>query len=381
MDETSKEKADLAAKLDKVNLRLDEVSDMLKRTEKELTLEQEKSRDLARSFERERKSLEAEGDKFKRLYESMYHQYNQELRTWEENLSAMEKQRDDREAVFAEETRRKERVVSDLSEQLKESEDRIQELYVELERVRESNEDLRQHSEQSFSRLVVSMEEKFEETMKAEKEQMELAFKQKMRDHDLYDRLAAGGIGRTTAGATGSASPMSSAGSRANSRRPSLVKIESMSELMALKAPSLESLDTMEAEEVKEKFVVLLDHFYAAVDEIRTLRSRMNKSQEAIDALEIDKLRFEESFKRTIVMQEQQENLMSQRIQDLTNKLLVAEKNYRQLKERRHSRKSSIAKQQQQQALQQAREQREHRDRDRDKLAASQSDSALTNQD
>ena len=43
-----------------------------------------------------------------------------------------------------------------------------------------------------------------------------------------------------------------------------------------------------------------------------------------LDAMEIDKIRFEETFKRTIVMQEQQENLMSKRIQDLTNKLQVS---------------------------------------------------------
>ena len=41
-------------------------------------------------------------------------------------------------------------------------------------------------------------------------------------------------------------------------------------------------------------------------------------------------------------MQEQQENLMSKRIQDLTNKLQVSEKTVRQLKERKHSRRHSI---------------------------------------
>ena len=43
---------------------------------------------------------------------------------------------------------------------------------------------------------------------------------------------------------------------------------------------------------------------------------------------------------------EVQENLMSKRIQDLTNKLLVSEKTVRQLKERKHSRKHSLARQQ-----------------------------------
>ena len=87
----------------------------------------------------------------------------------------------------------------------------------------DANEALKHHSEESFSRLVVSMEEKFEESLKAEKEQMELAFKLKAKDHDLYDRLAN--------------SPITT---RANSRRASLAKISSMSDLLALKAPTLE---------------------------------------------------------------------------------------------------------------------------------------------
>ena len=105
-------------------------------------------------------------------------------------------------------------------------------------------------------------------------------------------------------------------------------------------------LDAMEINELKQKFIVLMDHFHAAVEEIRALRNRLSKAQDTIDAMEIDKIRFEESFKRTIVMQEQQENLMSKRIQDLTNKLLVSEKAVRQLKERKHSRKHSLARQQ-----------------------------------
>merc|ERR1712008_175945 len=140
----------------------------------------------------------------------------------------------------------------------------------------------------------------------------------KAKDHDLYDRLAS--------------SPVTT---RSNSRRASLVKISSMSDLLALKAPTLDSLEAMGPEQVKQKFIVLMDHFYAAVDEIRALRARLSKAQDTIDAMEIDKLRFEESFKRTIVM-EQQQNLMSKRIQDLTNKLLVSEKTVRQLKERKH---------------------------------------------
>ena len=97
----------------------------------------------------------------------------------------------------------------------------------------------------------------------------------------------------------------------------------------------------MEREDMTEKFLVLLDHFYASVDEIRKLRVKLRESQDNNDALEIDKVGFEESFKRTIVMQEQQEKAMSRKIQDLTNKLLQAEKTARQLKEGRKHSKSS----------------------------------------
>ena len=172
-------------------------------------------------------------------------------------------------------------------------------------------------------RLVVSMEEKFEESLRHEKEQLELAYQEKMKDAEMYERMAM-------------------ASSDSASRRASLAKISTMSDLLSIKVPSLEAIETMEREDMIEKFLVLLDHFYRAIEEIRTLRLHLREAQDTNDQLELEKLRFEESFKRTIVMQEQQENLMSKRIQDLTNKLLVSEKSVKQLKERRHSKKNSI---------------------------------------
>jgi len=326
LEDVSKDRDDTKQKFDKTKSKLDEASTKLDSQQTELDQSNQRYKELSTNLQHTKESLDKEVGKWKLLYDSLYNQYDNELHTWEENLSKLETQRDERETAYAEETRRKDRVVSDLSDQLKESEDRIQELQIELEACKEANEALKHHSEESFSRLVVSMEEKFEESLKAEKEQMEVAFKLKAKDHDLYDRLAS--------------SPVTT---RSNSRRASLVKISSMSDLLALKAPTLDSLEAMGPEQLKQKFIVLMDHFYAAVDEIRALRARLSKAQDTIDAMEIDKLRFEESFKRTIVMQEQQENLMSKRIQDLTNKLLVSEKTVRQLKERKHSRKHSIA--------------------------------------
>jgi hypothetical protein len=177
--------------------------------------------------------------------------------------------------------------------------------------------------QEKMCRLVVSMEEKFEESLRHEKKQLELAYKEKLKDAEMYERMA-----------------MTSSDS--GSRRASLAKISTMSDLLSIKVPSLEAIETMERDDMIEKFLVLLDHFYRAVEEIRTLRLHLREAQDTNDQLELEKLRFEESFKRTIVMQEQQENLMSKRIQDLTNKLLISEKTVKQLKERRHSKKNSI---------------------------------------
>lgn len=350
--------------------------------------ESDKIADLRHEYECNLGKLEMEVDKWKLLHESLYLQYNRELRTWEDRLSSLENERTERESALGEEQRAKDRVISDLSEQLKESDDRIQELLLELEADRDSNESFAVNNQESFSRLVVSMEEKFAASLKSEKEQLEVAFRERLREHEVYEheqRLVTAGVtasastfgncfsaqqlgcddqGVATSTAPDLSSPLSESKDMSvdagklpplqppNShrnfiRRPSLVKINSMTDLLNLKVPSMEAIETMEREDMTEKFLILLHHFYASVDEIRKLRVRLRESQDANDALEIDKMRFEESFKRTIVMQEQQENSMSKRIQDLTAKLLTSEKTARQLKEmvsasshRKHSRRS-----------------------------------------
>ena len=281
IEDVTKDRDDALKKLDKTCLKLEEAQTKIELKESEVKQSNARCQDL----QNRQDSMEKEVHKWKRLYESMYLQYDNELHTWEDSLKKLEKQRDERETSHGEEIRRKDRVVSDLSEQLKESEDRIQELQIDLEACKDTNDALKHHSEESFSRLVVSMEEKFEETLKAEKEQMETAFKLKakeLKDHDLYDRLAA------------SSSPMST---RANSRRASLVKISSMSDLLTLKAPTLENLEVMTSEQVKQKFIVLIDHFYAAVDEIRALRARLSKAQDQIGKQKLHRKKFGKSQK------------------------------------------------------------------------------------
>ena len=70
-----------------------------------------------------------------------------------------------------------------------------------------------------------------------------------------------------------------------------------MSDLLTLKAPTLENLEVMTSEQVKQKFIVLIDHFYAAVDEIRALRARLSKAQDQIGKQKLHRKKFGKSQK------------------------------------------------------------------------------------
>ena len=82
------------------------------RKEDELESASAQFQDLSNSLKQTKDSMEKEVSKWKMLYESLYLQYDNELHAWEDSLTKLEKQRDEREVAFSEETRRKERVVS-----------------------------------------------------------------------------------------------------------------------------------------------------------------------------------------------------------------------------------------------------------------------------
>jgi len=52
-----------------------------------------------------------------------------------------------------------------------------------------------------------------------------------------------------------------------------------MTDLLSIKVPSIESIETMEKEDLIESFLILLDHFYRAIEEIKTLRAHLREAQ------------------------------------------------------------------------------------------------------
>jgi len=381
---------ELKLKVEDLGTELKSLKDQLRVAEGAASREVEAASEMRRDFEIQMGNLETEVDKWKVLHESLYLQFKRESRSWKDEVGRLERKAADECEEAVDEVRKKSRIIADLSEQLKESDDRIQDLSLELDALKEKQStDFATNNQESISKFVVSMEEKFAATLKSEKEQLELAFKERLREHEIYEkqqRLVTADVNATASSFAGQLTSVRqreeaqeeeerkrSGGSEIDPgerkvseeltvaalpttafcptttnpgsvkrriKRPSLVKINSMTDLLSLKVPSVEAIQTMEREDMTEKFLVLLDHFYASVDEIRKLRVKLRESQDNNDALEIDKVGFEESFKRTIVMQEQQEKAMTRRIEDLTNKLLSAERTIRQLKEsRKHSKR------------------------------------------
>jgi hypothetical protein len=52
-----------------------------------------------------------------------------------------------------------------------------------------------------------------------------------------------------------------------------------MTDLLSIKVPSIESIETMDKEDLIEAFLILLDHFYRAIEEIKTLRAHLREAQ------------------------------------------------------------------------------------------------------
>ena len=81
----------------------------------------------------------------------------------------------------------------------------------------------------------------------------------------------------------------------------------------------------------------------SSLEHVNQLKNQLRESQENIDSLEIEKVSLEDAFKRTIKLHEEEQRMMVERVEDLTNKLYVSERSLRQYKERRLSRKANKA--------------------------------------
>lgn len=103
-------------------------------------------------------------------------------------------------------------IVSDLSDQLKDSEERIQDLLVESEGARLLGKDKEREHEENISRIIMAMDGKYKDTMKMQQEQLNTeSAKVSKLETELYMRRNLRSKS-TVAAAEAAASPTESSG-------------------------------------------------------------------------------------------------------------------------------------------------------------------------
>lgn len=225
-------------------------------------------------------------DKWKSMYQNLMYD-SEDL---QERILVYERETERRSSTLGDQLLSKDQIIADLSEQLKESEERIHDLLADMDATKEDRQSLQQAHEEEMSRLIMAVESKFNEDR--------LSRKESQSNHDSDDEDT-----------------------------KTIVQI-----------PEAGSPSTPEA------FSELCSRLQAAIDEIDHLKRSLRDRQSSIDTLDVEKVCLEQAFKRTILMHEEQEKMLVERVQDLTNKLYSSEKSLRQIQERRASRQHKLLK-------------------------------------
>ena len=241
----------------------------------------------------------ANAEKWKDLYDSIYLQVGK-CQSRISHLELLNSQSDEQLTA-------KDQIVSDLSDQLKDSEDRIQDLIAEIDQIKKDLVDNKNEYEDSLSKVIIAMDNQYsdklesqrkhfqEETAKLNKLESELSLKQYVEDY--FPQFSTSGL------------PMSNPGPGGEGSEPAF-----------------------------EIFADLYSRFQSTLKQNQDLKQTLRESTALNDTLEVEKLCLEQALKRTISLNEEEEKMLVTRIEDLTNKLLASEKSLRQAKERRSSR-------------------------------------------
>ena len=83
----------------------------------------------------------------------------------------------------------KDKIVSDLSEQLKESEDRIQDLLLESEGSRRVSREKEREHEENLGRIIMAIEDEYKDTIKMQQEQVRDTGRETIQRAFQYQRI------------------------------------------------------------------------------------------------------------------------------------------------------------------------------------------------
>ena len=294
------------------------------------------------------------GPNWKTLYESLQQQHSKERGLWENKLKEMEHEMQNM-IDNNNEVEHKAHIITDLSHQLQDSEQRINHLLFrtdslekdnvaikkayddEISRLRENIKELEEYIDRADSEKnaaenaeIVRLRQELSEKANYEQEINELegnvakmkgendALRHKLRDVDEKPEkdVKTKGLGS----------------SRENTdKQIRLTRIDSLAELMT-PVNETAALEGMEHEEIIICYNDVLKRLGKAINEIRSQKNSVKTAQNAADEMEIANIRLNQSLGSAEAHYTEQIKMLSTKIEDLTSKYLSAEKQARLLK-------------------------------------------------
>ena len=295
------------------------------------------------------------GPNWKTLYESLQEQHSKERGLWENKLKEMENEMQNM-IDNNNEAEQKAHIITDLSHQLQDSEQRINQLLCradslekdnvaikkayddEIERLKENIKELEEYidktdteknaAENSKDTEIMRLRQELSEKVDYEKEINKLQEKL-TESNDQVEALQGKLIDSSVKQDVSSASLSSSQENMDKQIR--LTKMDSLSELLA-PVNDTAVLQAMEPEEIVICYSDVLKRLGKASNEIRSLKNSVKTAQDAADEMEIANIRLNQSLSGAESAYTEQIKMLSTKIEDLTSKYLGAEKQARTLK-------------------------------------------------
>ena len=286
-----------------------------------------------------------EGPNWKALYEGLQEQHSKEREMWESKLQEMEQEMHELQDSNNE-ADQKGHIIADLSHQLQESEQRINQLVSKSDSLNRDNTNLKSAYEDQITGLKENIKEleeyidktdadknesessKDSEIMRLREELTEKCEQEKVAE-ELREKLyqTETELERVTQKLEDSDSAPARCGREATSLR--LPRMDSLTELML-------PPDELQMGEEQEKLLAgyndAMKRLGKAVAEIKALRGTVKTSQNSADEMELVNIRLQQSLASLEVQQAEQVRQMSTKIEDLTGKYLASERQVRTLK-------------------------------------------------
>merc|ERR1712128_313665 len=273
------------------------------------------------------------GPNWKTLYESLQEQHNKERGLWENKLKEMENEMQNI-IDTNNEAEQKAHIITDLSHQLQDSEQRINQLLCRTDSLEKDNVSLKMGYDDEITRLkenVKELEEYIDKTgyekqmqelqdkLSKSKSEVEVLTSKILDMNEISDREC-------------KAKSRSLCSSHENiDKQIQLTKMDSLAELMtSVDDPA--ALASMEHEQLVIHYNDVLKRFSKAISEIKALKTSVKTAQNSADEMEIVNIRLNQSLNNTEAHYIEQLRMMSTKIEDLTAKYLAAEKHVRTLK-------------------------------------------------